>query len=45
VTLERFGAVLEWFGPFAKGDKLFKNVLTTIRIKYRHRISLCAVLQ
>ncbi|ELR16845.1 protein kinase domain containing protein [Acanthamoeba castellanii str. Neff] len=33
VTLERFSAVLEWFGPFAKGDKLFKNVLTTIRIK------------
>ncbi len=34
VTLERFSAVLEWFGPFAKGDKLFKNLLTTIRIKY-----------
>lgn len=33
VTLERFSAVLEWFGPFAKGDKLFKNLLTTIRIK------------
>jgi hypothetical protein len=34
VTLERFSAVLEWFGPFSKGDKLLQNLATIIRIKY-----------
>jgi hypothetical protein len=34
VTLERFSAILEWFGPFAKGKKLLQNVVSTIKIKY-----------
>ncbi|ELR16181.1 protein kinase domain containing protein [Acanthamoeba castellanii str. Neff] len=33
VTLERFSAILEWFGPFAKGKKLLQNVVSTIKIK------------
>jgi hypothetical protein len=46
VTLERFSAILEWFGPFAKGKKLLQNVVSTIKIKYfaRRSVFLLAVL-
>jgi hypothetical protein len=41
VTLERFSAILEWFGPFAKGKKLLQNVVSTIKIKYIHPADAC----
>lgn len=34
VTLERFSAILEWFGPLTKGKKFLQNVASTIKIKY-----------
>jgi len=33
VTMERFSAILEWFGPFVKGKKLLHNVHSAIKMK------------